>query len=127
MTFDLVTVVAPRSPSFSKSQCATVSIQIRKGVYVTRTELSPLDVARVLHADLCAGRSLVPVTPPVAGLLPEQGEWALGVFAGSAGGYLDYARYYGMDVVFYGTGPSVVMGSPHFLVGYALGAVVQRA
>jgi hypothetical protein len=40
---------------------------------------------------------------------------------------LDYARYYAVDVVTYSTGPGVVVGSPHFLAGYALGTLVQRA
>jgi hypothetical protein len=30
----------------------------RKGVIMTRTGLWPVDAARVLHRDLCAGRSL---------------------------------------------------------------------
>jgi hypothetical protein len=81
----------------------------------------------VLHANLCALRPLVPVTPPVAGLLPELGEWAMGVFATADGVRLDYARYCGADVVTYHTGPAVVFGSPQFLTGYALGMVVRRA
>src|SRR5262249_35580426 len=88
---------------------------------------SPRDTAAVLHANLCARRPLVPVTPPVAGLLPAAGEWALGVFARRDGVCLDYARYCAADVVTYSTGPAVVFGSPPFLAGYALGTVVQRA
>ena len=91
---------------------------------MARTALSPREAAGVLHADLCASRSLVPVTPPVAGLLPEPGEWALGVFARSD---VDYARYCGTDVVYWTNGPAVVFGSPQFLAGYALGSVVQQA
>lgn len=93
---------------------------------MARTALSPRDTAAVLHANLCAGRSLVAVAPPVAGLLPAPGEWVLGVFSRRDGVHLDYARYCGADVVTYSTGPSVVFGSPHFLAGYALGTVVQR-
>lgn len=91
------------------------------------TGLSPVETAGVLHANLCALRSLVPVTPPVAGLLPAPGEWALGVFARRDGVHLDYARHCAADVVTYRTGPAVVFGSPHFLAGYALGTVAQRA
>jgi hypothetical protein len=94
---------------------------------MSRSVLSPWETARVLHADLCARRSLVPVTPPFAGLLLEHDEWALGVFSPVDGVRLDYARYCGADVVYYSTGPSVIFGSPHFLAGYALGTVFQRA
>jgi len=94
---------------------------------MTRAVLSPRDTAAVLHANLCARRPLIPVTPPVPGLLPEPGEWALGVFARRDGVHLDYARYCGADVVTYSTGPAVVFGSPHFLAGFALGTVVQCA
>jgi hypothetical protein len=94
---------------------------------MARTALSPRDTAAVLHSDLCALRPLVPVTPPVAGLLPAPDEWAWGVFARRDGVHLDYARYCADDVVTYSTGPAVVFGSPHFLAGYALGTVVQRA
>jgi hypothetical protein len=76
---------------------------------------------------MCTLRPLIPVTPPVAGLLPVSGEWALGVFAPSSGVHLDYFRHCSADVVTYGTGPAVVFGTPHFLAGYALGTVVQRA
>jgi hypothetical protein len=89
--------------------------------------LSPRQAAGVLHADLYAGHSLIPVTPPVAGLLPAPDEWALGVFTNTRATHLDYARYGGADVVTYATGPAVVFGSPHFLAGYALGTVVQQA
>jgi hypothetical protein len=51
----------------------------------------------------------------------------LGVFSRAGGVYLGYARYYGADVVYYSTGPAAIMGSPQFLAGYAMGAVVQRA
>lgn len=79
-----------------------------------RTALSPRETAAVLHADMCALRQLVPVTPPVAGLLPAPGEWALGVFAPSSGVHLDYLRYCQADVVSYATGPAVVFGTPTF-------------
>jgi hypothetical protein len=85
---------------------------------MSRSVLSPWETARVLHADLCARRSLVPVTPPFAGLLLEHDEWALGVFSPVDGVRLDYARNCGADVVYYSTGPSVIFGSPHFLAGY---------
>jgi hypothetical protein len=39
---------------------------------------------------------------------------------------LQYYRYCPADVV-YTTGPAVVVGSPHFLAGYALGSLVNRA
>jgi hypothetical protein len=78
-----------------------------------------------LHADLCAGRSLVPVAPP-ATLPLEPGEWVFGVFAPTRHVSLIYQRYYAAEVV-YQTNPAVVVGSPHFVIGYALGTVVQRA
>jgi hypothetical protein len=93
---------------------------------MARTGLSPIEAAGVLHANLCAGRPLVAVAPPVAGLLPAPGEWALGVLGRSTGVHLDYARHCAADVVTYSTGPAVVFGSPQFLAGYALGTVVQR-
>lgn len=94
---------------------------------MTRAALSPRETAAVLHADMCAGRSLVPVTPPVAGLLPAPGEWALGVFRRADGALLDYLRHCPADVLTYRTGPAVVFGTPHFLAGYALGTIAQRA
>jgi hypothetical protein len=81
----------------------------------------PIQAARVLHADLCAQRRLVPIAPPT-GLSLEPGEWVLGVFTQA----LTYHRYCAAEVV-YPTGPALVVGSPHFLVGYALGRLVQRA
>ena len=88
---------------------------------MSRTVVPPIQAARVLHADLCAQLPLVPIAPP-AGLSLEPGEWVLGVFTHA----LTYHRYCAAEVV-YGTGPAVVVGSPHFLVGYALGTLVQRA
>jgi hypothetical protein len=77
---------------------------------MSRTALSPLDTARTLQADLCAGRSLVPVAPPAA--LPlEPSEWVFGVFAPTRHGSLIYQRYYAAEVV-YQTNPAVVVGSP---------------
>jgi hypothetical protein len=84
-----------------------------------------METARTLHADLCAGRLLTPVTPPAA-LSLEPDEWAFGVFTPSRRAALTYQRYCDADVVYY-TNPAVVGGSPQFLIGYALGATVQRA
>lgn len=88
---------------------------------MSRTVVSPIQAARVLHADLCARRSLVPIAPPTE-LSLEPGEWVLGVLTHA----LTYNRYCAAEVV-YRTGPAVVIGSPHFLIGYALGTLVQRA
>jgi hypothetical protein len=90
---------------------------------MSRHYLTPIDAARVLHADLCAHRSLVSVAPP-ADLPVEPGEWTLGVIPYTRS--LQYYRYCPAEVV-YTTGPAVVVGSPHFLVGYALGSLVNRA
>lgn len=92
---------------------------------MSRNALAPIHAARVLHADLCAHRSLVPVAPP-ADLSIEPGEWTLGVLPYSRNGSLHYYRYCPAEVVYH-TGPAVVVGSPHFLVGYALGSLVNGA
>jgi hypothetical protein len=83
---------------------------------MSRTALSLIHAARVLHADLCAHRSLVPVAPP-ADLPVESGEWTLGVIPFSR--TLQYHRYCPAEAV-YQTGPAVVVGSPRFLADYAL-------
>jgi hypothetical protein len=88
---------------------------------VSRTVSSPIHAARALHANLCAQRSLVPIAPP-AGLPLEPSEWVLGAFTRA----MTYHRYCAAEIVYH-TGPAVVVGSPHFLIGYALGAAVQRA
>ncbi len=78
---------------------------------MSRAVLSPVQAARALHVDLSAGRTLVPIAPSVEISL-EPGEWVLGVFARG----LTYHRYCAAEVV-YRTGPAIVVGSPHFLIG----------
>ena len=89
---------------------------------MSRNALAPIRAARVLHADLCAHRPLIPVAPP-ADLPVEPGEWTLGVIPYTRS--LRYFRYSSAEVV-YQTGPAVVVGSPHFLAGYTLGSLINR-
>jgi hypothetical protein len=90
---------------------------------MSRNALVAIQAARVLHADLCAHRSLVPVAPP-ADLPVQPDEWTLGVTPYTRS--LQYYRYCPAEIV-YQTGPAVVVGSPHFLAGYALGSLLSRA
>jgi len=80
-----------------------------------------------MHAHLMANGPLNAVVPPVPGLTPELGEYAVGVLSRSAGMALDYARYGAAEVVYSVGGPSVVIGSPQFVTGYALASMVLRA
>ena len=50
----------------------------------------------------------------------------LGVLSRHQGVALTYHRFCAADIV-YGTGPAMIVGSPHFLTGYALGTLVQHA
>lgn len=79
-----------------------------------------------VHAALSSGRVLGAVPVPVPGLVPEQGEYAVGVFARSGGAPMSYARYYAADVTLVSTGPRLVVGSPQFLTGYILGSMVMQ-
>jgi len=80
-----------------------------------------------MHAHLMTKRPLDAVVPPVPGLTPEPGEYAVGVLTRSAGMTLDYARYSAAEVVYATGGPSIVVGSPQFVTGYAIGSMLLRA
>lgn len=79
-----------------------------------------------VHAALSSGQVLGAVPVSVPGLVPAQGEYAVGVFARSGGAPMSYARYYAADVTWVHTGPRLVIGSPQFLTGYALGSLVMQ-
>lgn len=80
-----------------------------------------------MHAHLMANGTLNAVVPPVLGLTPAPGEYAVGVLARSAGMALDYARYGAAEVVHSVGEPSIVIGSPQFVIGYALASTLLRA
>lgn len=79
-----------------------------------------------VHVALSSGQVLGVVPVSIPGLVPEQGEYAVGVFARSAGTPMHYARYYALDVIWVPAGPRMVVGSPQFLTGYMLGSMVQQ-
>jgi hypothetical protein len=91
---------------------------------MSRKSISPIHAARVLHADLCAHRRLVPVAPP-ADLPIQPGDWTLGVIPSNRAGAMYYYRYCPAEVV-YTTGPAVIVGSLQFLAGYALGSLINH-
>jgi hypothetical protein len=83
------------------------------------------DAVRV-HASLSSGGVLQALPVAVPGLVPEQGEYAVGVFASLGGAPMKYARYYAMDVTWVPAGPQMVVGSPQFVTGYLLGSMVMH-
>jgi hypothetical protein len=86
---------------------------------------TPWQAACQLHATLFNGWALDPLSPPVPGLTPEVGEHVIGVFpTGPGQRRLDYARWVAEDILIAAPGPRLVVGTPHFLAGYALGSVV---
>lgn len=90
------------------------------------TSADALAEAVSVHAHLQANGRLLPVEPPAPGLTPEPGEYAVGVFAHSAGVPMTYARYYAADVVYVSGRPAVVVGTPQFVTGYAIGSVIRQ-
>lgn len=79
-----------------------------------------------MHAYLSRNGLLRPVDLPFdapPALLPEEGECAVGVFAGG----MTYARYYATDVYYSGGGPRFVMGSRAFVAGAVVGSLVMGA
>lgn len=79
-----------------------------------------------VHVALSSGQVLGVVPVSIPGLVPEPGEYAVGVFARSTKTPMHYARYYAMDVTWVPAGPRMVVGSPQFLTGYLLGSMVQQ-
>jgi hypothetical protein len=78
------------------------------------------------HAHLMAGGRLEPVPVSSPGLLPEPGEQAVGVFERAAGVSMAFARYSAADIAYSPGRTAVIMGSPHFLIGFALGSIALR-
>ena len=68
--------------------------------------------AMQVHTHLTANGHLGPVMPPMPGLTPEPGEYAVGVFARSAGLVVRYARYSAADVV-YSAGARPLLSAHH--------------
>jgi hypothetical protein len=88
---------------------------------------TPWQAACELHAALRAGHVLpeVPVSPAITRPC-DPGEYQVGVFGWPVGLAVDYARFTSQDVVVVNGGPAMVVGTPHFLAGYALGSIVNR-
>lgn len=88
---------------------------------------TPWQTACRLHSTLFHDQPLDPL-PPFPGLTSEPGEQVIGVFpTGPGHGRLDYARWLADDVLIVASGPSVVVGTPHFLAGHALGSAVMAS
>lgn len=74
------------------------------------------------HAHLLGDGRLDPVDAPAPGLVPESGEYAVGVIPGG----MSFARYDIAQVVHGGTGPALVAGSQPFVTGFVLGSLFLR-
>ncbi|WP_018685358.1 hypothetical protein [Actinokineospora enzanensis] len=74
------------------------------------------------HAHLLANGRLTQVDAPTPALVPEPGEYAVAVIPGG----MTFARYASAQVVYGGTGSSLVVGSQPFVTGYVLGSLFQR-
>lgn len=89
---------------------------------------TPWQTARSLHGMLFHGQALQPLPAPFPGLTHELGEQVIGVFpTGPGQRRLDYARWVAEDVVIAASGPTLVVGTPHFLAGHALGSAVAAS
>jgi hypothetical protein len=88
---------------------------------------TPWHAACRLHSTLYNGWALDPVPAPFPELGQEPGEHVVGVFpTGPGEQQLGYARWLADDVVVT-SGGKLVVGTPHFLAGYALGSAVSAA
>ena len=74
------------------------------------------------HAHLLANGRLTQVDVPTPDLVPEPGEYAVAVIPGG----MTFARYASAQVVYGGTGPSLVVGSQPFVTGFVIGSLFQR-
>ena len=88
---------------------------------------TPWQAACELHAALRVGGTLPPVGVPSPIARPcDPGEYPVGMFGPPTGLHLNYARFLAMDVVVHNRGPAVLVGTPHFLTGYALGSIAKN-